>query len=458
MRILMELTAERLTPKAARFFDLAGPKILGLHAAWDAGRGAPVYTVDGRYTTRSWTDWTRGFFVGLALWQYDATGDVRFLELGREATVAQMGAHVSHTGVHDHGFNIVSTYGTLRRLMLEGRIPFDRRELDLYELALKVSGAVQASRFARTRSGPGYIYSFNGPHSLFADTIRSVRSLILAHRLGHVLMGEGDAAIDLLGRALEHAAATAEYNVYFGEGRDVYDLPGRVAHESIFNPNDGQYRCPSSQQGYSPFSTWTRGAALVILGYAEQLECLDALPDDELEAHGGRAALAERFLRVARATSDYYIDGYSCADGVPFWDTGAPGLASLAGYQDAPSDPFNDVEPVDASAAAIAAQGFIRLGRWLATRGEADAATRYMQAGLTLADTLLTDPYLSTDPDHQGLLLHVVYHHPRGWDHAPAGRRAPCGESALWGDYHLMELAVLVQRLARGDYWTYFAP
>ena len=30
-----------------------------------------------------------------------------------------MAPHVSHVGVHDHGFNNVSTYGNMRRLMLQ---------------------------------------------------------------------------------------------------------------------------------------------------------------------------------------------------------------------------------------------------------------------------------------------------------------------------------------------------
>jgi hypothetical protein len=54
------------------------------------------------------------------------------------------------------------------------------------------------------------------------------------------------------------------------------------------------------------------------------------------------------------------------------------------------------------------------------------------------------------------LLLHVVYHRPRGWDHVPAGRNVPCGESAMWGDYHAMELALLIKRLAEGEYLTFF--
>ena len=43
--------------------------------------------------------------------------------LGRERTLRLMAPHVTHFGVHDHGFNNVSTYGNLWRLIGEGRIP-----------------------------------------------------------------------------------------------------------------------------------------------------------------------------------------------------------------------------------------------------------------------------------------------------------------------------------------------
>ena len=351
MRIDETITPQGLQRQVERTLDLAAAKSRALHARWDAAGGSPVYTIEGRYTARSWTDWTLGFFTGAPILLYDATGDAGLLDLGREKTIRFMAPHVSHVGVHDHGFNIVSTYGNLRRLMLEGRMPHDPRELELYELALKVSGAVQAARYTPTNTGQGYIYSFNGPHSLFADTIRSLRSLALAHRLGHALWGEGDLHINLLGRLLEHAATTARYNVYFGEGRDAYDVPGRVAHESIFNTVNGQYRCPSTQQGYSPLTTWTRGAAWIILGYAEELEFLSAVPDEELAPHGGRDAIESLFLRVLRATCDYYIGdqagspGYSCLDGVPYWDTGAPGLAHLRRL---PTIPFGPLQRVRA--------------------------------------------------------------------------------------------------------------
>ncbi len=69
---------------------------------------------------------------------------------------------------------------------------------------------------------------------------------------------------------------------------------------------------------------------------------------------------------------------------------------------------------------------------------------------------LLAEPYLSVSPDHQGLLLHSVYHRPNGWDVVPPGRKVPCGESSMWGDYHLREAALYVARLDRGPYLTFF--
>lgn len=458
MKIDETLKPADLRDRLARFWDLSGQKIRLIAREYDEAKGSPVFTVGGKYTTRGWTEWTQGFQYGAGILQFDATGDVGLLEAARRDTRAKMAPHVTHVGVHDHGFNNVSTYGNLLRLMREGRIPEDARERDFLEMALKCSGAVQARRWTRIADGGGYIYSFNGPHSLFADTIRSLRSLAVAHRLGHPLMEENDRRVSLLERLVGHARTTARFNVYYGEGRDAYDVRGRVAHESIFNLNDGQYRCPSSQQGWSPFTTWTRGLAWIMCGYAEQLEYLTALPGAELAAIGGRAEVEGFMLRAAAATCDFYIESASASDGVPYWDTGAAELHRLGDWRSRPADPYNDHEPADSSAAAIAAQGLLRLGRFLQDRPGADgaAARRYWQAGLTVLRTLLDEPYLSTSPDHQGLLLHSVYHRPRGWDHVPPGRKVPCGESSMWGDYHIREAALLVQRAAEGKPYPAF--
>ncbi len=84
-------------------------------------------------------------------------------------------------------------------------------------------------------------------------------------------------------------------------------------------------------------------------------------------------------------------------------------------------------------------------------------AARYFQAGLTVAGTLLEEPYLSTGRETSGLLLHSVYHRPNGWDYIAPGQKVPNGESSMWGDYHVRELALLILREARGEsYLTFF--
>ena len=427
LKINPQLTPADLSKKLNRFWEKSAEKIVSIQRHYDESKGSPVFTVQGKYTTRGWTEWTQGFQVGGALLQFDATGDESFLKSGRDATLKKMAPHVTHFGVHDHGFNNVSTYGNLWRLMNEGIIPENEWERNFYEMALKCSGAIQARRFTKTQEG-GYVYSFNGPHSLFVDTIRSMRALAVAHQLGGTMMGDNDEPISLLDRLIQHATATAKYSIYYGEGRDHYDLRGRTTHEAIFNTNDGRFRCPNSQQGYSPFSTWTRGLAWAMLGFAEQLEFIGNHPARPI------------FLKAAQATCDFYIEN-TPTDGIPYWDTGAPNLHKLGNYLDRPSDPYNEHEPIDSSAAAIAAQGLLRLGTVLKEEG-----TQYRQAGLTILDTLFDEPYLSTDPEHQGLILHSIYHQPNGWDYVPPGRKIASGESSLWGDYHAQEVALLVQR------------
>ena len=456
MEIDTNIAPQDLMPAIRRAVELASEKTLRLDRRWNDSTCAPVFTVGGRYTARSWTQWTQGLQYGNALLCFELGGGDELLATSRQHVVADMAAHLTHAGVHDHGFNNISTYGNLRRLMLAGRIERNEWELRFYELALKVSGAVQAARWTRLPNGLGYIHSFNGSHSLFIDTIRTLRVCATAHLLGHTLLGEQDERVSLLARLLAHARTSAQYNIYYGENRDWYDTPqlrGRTAHEAVFNPASGAFRCPSSQQGYSPFTTWTRGLAWAMLGFAEELEFVQSLAAGEFgvdgvpEKNDARTTLE----RAARATCDFYMHQAGARDGICYWDTGAPGLPILGDWQAQPADPFNDCEPVDSSASAIAAQGLIRLGNALGEDGR-----EYTRAGLTVLRRLLDEPYLSTDPHHEGILLHSVYHRPNGWDSIPPGRKIHCGESSMWGDYHLLEAMLLVERMAEGSYYTFF--
>lgn len=453
MKLDHSISLERVAQQLPRFWELSGQKIKSIESTFDTQKGAPVFTEKGIYVTRGWTEWTQGFQFGSAILQFDATGDDTFLEIGRKNTVEKMAPHLTHIGVHDHGFNNVSTYGNLLRLIREGKIQGTFWEEEFYKLALKVTGAVQATRWTKIPTG-GFIYSFNGPHSLFVDTIRSCRALVVSHQLGHVLQGENDRRISLIERAIQHLLSTVRFSIFYGKGRDSYDVSGRTAHEIIFNTNDGNYRCPNSQQGYTGFSTWTRGLAWAICGLGETLEILDRLNPEDYQDVISKADLIQELTQAALATSEFYLAN-TPTDGIPYWDTGAPNLHRMGDYLHRPADPFNAFEPVDSSAACIAAQGLIRIGNSLKDH-QAETAQRFIQAGIQLASVLFSEPYLSVDPNHQGLVLHSIYHQPNGWDFVPEPGKVAHGESSMWGDYHARELALLLHRMANQEtYYSY---
>jgi hypothetical protein len=192
-------------------------------------------------------------------------------------------------------------------------------------------------------------------------------------------------------------------------------------------------------------------------GFSELLEFLETISDDELNQFGGRSTIEALMLKAAKATCDFYIEN-TPTDGIPYWDTGAPNLHKLGDYLNRKSDPYNEHEPIDGSAAAIAAQGLLRLGNYLIGKGNKSEGDKYFQAGLTVLDTILEEPYISTEDSHQGLLLHSIYHRPNGWDYIPEGSKIPNGESSQWGDYHFREVALYVQRLINNEkYYTFFS-
>src|SRR3990172_12935855 len=128
IQIDQQRTIASLVPLLERLFEVSGQKIRNLHRSWDPAKGAPVFTVKGAYTSRGWTEWTQGFQFGSAILQFDATGDKEALQVGLEGTMREMPRHVSHVGVHDHGFNTISTCGNLLRLLKEKKLPANEWE------------------------------------------------------------------------------------------------------------------------------------------------------------------------------------------------------------------------------------------------------------------------------------------------------------------------------------------
>src|ERR1700742_4798797 len=80
IKIQEDLTPAKLEKKVTALFDLSADKIRSLESSWRPEQGAPVYTIQGRYSSRGWTEWTQGFQFGAEILQFDATGDAAFLE------------------------------------------------------------------------------------------------------------------------------------------------------------------------------------------------------------------------------------------------------------------------------------------------------------------------------------------------------------------------------------------
>ena len=147
MKIDTTLKITDLKEKLNNFWQLATEKAILLENEYNPSIGSPVFTANGKYTTKGWTEWTQGFQYGIPLLLFDATGNRKMLETGRKSTFANMAHHISHFGVHDHGFNNLSTYGNLLRMANEGRFDASSEEKEFYRLAIKLSGAVQSRRW-----------------------------------------------------------------------------------------------------------------------------------------------------------------------------------------------------------------------------------------------------------------------------------------------------------------------
>ena len=303
-----------------------------------------------------------------------------FLELGRARTVERMAPHLTHVGVHDHGFNNVSTYGNLWRLAREGRID-----------ASRLGAALLRAGAEGQRRGPGAALDAAARRRLHLLVQRRALAVRrhdpLAARAGARAparpspgRGAGRARSACSSGWSSTRAPPREFSVYYGaRPRHLRRARPRRAREPL---QRRQRHLPRPEQPAGLLAVHHLDARPG-LGDARLRRAArvprHASPTTSSAPLGGRDGgrrlrCSRRRARPATSTSTTP----RAADGMPYWDTGAPGLAALGDWRDRPADPFNDHEPVDSSAAAIAAQGLLRLGRYLsrARRGRRRATRR----------------------------------------------------------------------------------
>ena len=60
-----------------KFWQLSGDKIEAIEREYPQDKGSPVFTVNGKYDTRGWTEWTQGFQFGSSILQFDYFSFIR---------------------------------------------------------------------------------------------------------------------------------------------------------------------------------------------------------------------------------------------------------------------------------------------------------------------------------------------------------------------------------------------
>jgi unsaturated chondroitin disaccharide hydrolase len=335
---------------------------------------APMYTVGGRWGKEKerWTHWCEGFFPGILWLLYKHTKDEQWLQPARELS-HRLEPRKDDRNVHDLGFLFFSTY--LREYHLTG-------DPKLRDVLIR-AGQTLALR----RQKGGYLCSFLGPQSLFIDIMMNVGIVLWSAR------ELKDGALFQVG--IDHSRTSAKYLVR---------KDGGTAHEAIFDVNTGAYLKESTQQGWAPESTWSRGLAWAIYGFAAVHRLT-----------GGTTHPANEFLLTARRCAEYYLRR-TPAPYVPWWDYDIP--------ENAP-------HLWDSSAAAITASGLLDLSELVEDVGD---RVRYRSAAFAILRTLCSDNFLPRKrPKWEGILMNGVYHF-----HKNLG----VDESVAWGDHFFVEALV----------------
>ncbi len=378
-----------LTPVLWDTLEFAASQLERSAAAWPPDRPAPIHTRDGKWYRAKdlWTDWTPGFFAG-QMWIIAKLLESAAWQSRAIAYTEKLHHRCYDRDVHDLGFVFLSSYGRWRDRLSSGDP--QRR---LIEEIMITAATVQSFRWNGMTERQGFIYSFNGPQSLFIDIMMNVRLLFWASRHG--------APSEVLQRATEHSKTSAHYLVR-RDGPRLGDEDGRTAHEAIFNTDAGrgEFRCLSTQQGYSPFTCWSRGLAWAMYGFSEAY----------------RYTGEREFLETAQRCATFYLK-HTPQHGVPYWDYGAPDIPN---------------EPYDSSAAAVIGCALLLL----ADHVDGDQSRGYVEAALRVAETLTSGEFLAKEKSREeGILLQGVYHRPNDWG---------VNASVMWGEYFFLEF---VERL-----------
>ncbi|MCP5533667.1 MAG: glycoside hydrolase family 88 protein [Akkermansiaceae bacterium] len=335
-------------------------------------------------------DWESGFYPGCLWYLYEYARDAgwddsdRWLRLASDWTESLESQQFNNTH-HDLGFVMFDSYGNGFRLT--GR--------DEYKPILIQSALSLASRFSETT---GMIRSWGDiddmeSFTVIIDNMMNLELLLWASRNG------GPETLREI--VVRHADRTIE---------TFFRPDGSTCHVVELDARDGSFLRQKTHQGKADGSTWSRGQAWAIYGFAYLYQEL-----------GER-----RYLDASLRAAEHYLDRLP-TDGIPpaDFDGGHDGI----GFK-------------DSSAAAVVASAFLRLA---AVLDDPAQIRRYLDAAVSMLGALTRPPYFSESPADAGLLLHGARNHCEDSGHLFADT------SLIWGEYYLLESLVRLHQQSAAD-------
>lgn len=356
----MDRPRESLPPWRAAALDNALARVRRIAGEVTA---FPHITKGRRWQTTPDGVWTGGFWAGLLWLAWACRHEDDCLEAARRATDRLLPRmHDRHN--HDLGFMFYPS--AVRGFRLTG----ETRYRDAAITAAR-SLALQFNDEGGYIPGWGFFGGAEWQGLVLIDTLMNLPLLAWAAR------ETGDDS--LLDVAHRHAATSLRHQLR---------ADGSVYHMFRFDAASGVPLGGDTYQGAGPDSAWTRGQAWAFTGLA----ILGAMTGDAL------------YPAASARIANYFLSSLA-PDGIPPWD-----------FHDGRPD-----APRDASAAAIAAYGLIRLGHLTGDRGYHNQAIRLLEA-LWLR--------CANHGEQGGLLLHATADLPHGLG---------VDESTVYGDYYYVK-------------------
>jgi len=327
----------------------------------------PVRTnPDGTWKTVEPKDWTSGFLPA-TLWQvYARTHDPAWLDRAQRWTAPLEPEKTHDDG--DLGFKMYMTFAVQNQLT--GDEAAKQTALAAADtLAARFVPSVGVMRMWDDKDDPGDV-------RVNIDAMMNMELFYWAALNGRPQYAE---------LANRHADRTLT---------DLVRPDGSTFQFAAWDQATGTLKRQYTEQGAAPDSTWARGQAWAIYGYATAY----------------RYTRNPRYLEASHKAADWFMS-HLPPDHVPYWDFSVP---------QAPP------QPRDSSAGAVAASGMLILN-------ELDPDPAQKSADVDSARTLLTGlsspTYLSRGTPFQSILLHATQHQPH--------RQVDTG--IQFGDYYFVE-------------------